>query len=188
MLGNISGVKSAVIRITRTIKRQESCQSSLLLKKEDARKEMNRSAKFRAWNRVLSISLILVMLGALGVLVNVVATPKTMGGFTEFYMLGENGEATYDLKRVKVGEEKSLIVGVVNREQQRMLYRIEVATSGRRISEEVSLQLENNEGWEGILPFTPMVIGGNQKVELLLYKQGQNEPCGNLHLWIDIIE
>ena len=188
MLGNISGVKSAVIRITRTIKRQESCQSSLLLKKEDARKEMNRSAKFRAWNRVLSISLILVMLGALGVLVNVVATPKTMGGFTEFYMLGENGEATYYPERVMVGEESYLTVGVVNREQQRVLYQIEITASGTRISEGISLQLENNEEWVGVLSFTPVVVSEKQEVELLLYKQGQNEPYGDLHLWLDIIE
>lgn len=149
---------------------------------------MNRSAKFRTWDRIVVVALVLAIFGSLGAFIYVIATPKTMGEFTEFYILGENGEATYYPERVTAGEESHLTVGVVNREGQKVLYRIEVVARGMSIREEFSLQLENNEEWVGILPFIPMVVGEEQKVELLLYKQGQNEPCGNLHLWLDIIE
>ena len=55
------------------------------------------------WNRVLYITLVLALLGALGTLGYIIATPKAGERFTEFYLLGLEGKATDYPKELKVG-------------------------------------------------------------------------------------
>lgn len=70
----------------------------------------------------LSIVLILAILAALGTLGYVIATLKVGERFTEFYILGLEGEAEGYPKELVVGEEAKVIVGIVNREQEDMSY------------------------------------------------------------------
>ena len=78
----------------------------------------------------LSIVLILAILAALGTLGDVIATPKVGERFTEFYILGLEGEAEGYPKELVVGEEAKVIVGIVNREQEDMSYWVEVIVDG----------------------------------------------------------
>ena len=50
------------------------------------------------------------------------------------------------------------------------------------------LELGHDERWEEIVSFTPDRAGDNQKVEFLLYKNGENEPYLKLHLWLKVKE
>ena len=45
-----------------------------------------------------------------------------------------------------------------------------------------------NEGeWEEEIGFIPKIAGENQRVEFLLYKNGETEPCFDpIHLWVDV--
>ena len=65
-----------------------------------------------AWDKVLSIVLVTAILGALGMLIYVVAVPKTIGEFTEFYILGLGGKATDYPQRLVVGDEGKVITGI----------------------------------------------------------------------------
>ena len=77
------------------------------------------------------------------------------------------------------------MVCIVNREQEVTTYRVEVRIDGVLSSWVGPVVLEPDEKWEEIMGFTPDRAGDKQKVEFLLYKQGQSEVSQRLHLWLD---
>ena len=141
------------------------------------------------WNRVLSFILVMAILGALGMLGYVIATPVAGEKFTEFYILGLQGKATDYPTELKVGEEGKVIVGIVNQEQERVTYRVKVRINGEEINQTEPIMLEHGDKSERIISFTPTKAGEKHKVEFLLYKDGKYEPCLEpLHLWLDVTE
>ncbi len=140
-----------------------------------------------AWDKVLSVVLVVAMIGALGMLGYVIATPKVGERFTEFYILGMEGEAADYPQVLTVGEEGKVIVGIVNSEHERVSYHIEVMIGNAKNNEVGPIELEHDEKWEGIVVFTPNEPDEGQKVEFLLYKNGEVEPSvESLYLWIDV--
>ena len=139
-------------------------------------------------NRILSIIFIAAILGAVGTLSSVIATPKVGEKFTEFQVLGLEGKATDYPRELKVGEEGRVIVGIINREHETVSYRMEVRIDGVKHKELGALVLEHDERWEEIVSFSPDRAGDSQKVEFLLYKNGENEPYLKLHLWLKVKE
>ena len=142
-----------------------------------------------AWDKVLSVALVIAVLGALGMLGYVLATPKVGEEFTEFYIVGQEGEATDYLEELKVGEVGRVVVGVINREYRTVSYRVEVRVDGVKNNDVEPPALENNEKWEGEISLVPEVAGESQKVEFFLYKDGEAQPClSPLRLWIDVTQ
>ncbi|MCL0052922.1 DUF1616 domain-containing protein [Dehalococcoidales bacterium] len=139
-----------------------------------------------AWDKVLSITLVIAILGAVGVLGYVIATPKVGERFTQFYILGLEGKAVDYPRELRVGEEGRVMVGIINNEHRIVNYRVEVRINGIRNSEIGPVVLEHDKKWEGEVSFTPEVAGKEQKVEFLLYKDREAEPYLKLHLWIDV--
>ena len=140
------------------------------------------------WDKVLYVLLVLVILGALGTLGYIIATPKVGERFTEFYILGMGGKAAEYPKELVVGEEGKVIVGIINHEHEPTTYRVEVKIDGEKGSEIEPVVLEHDEKWEEEISFVPKVAGQNQKVDFLLYKEGEGEVYQRLHLWVDVIE
>ena len=139
-------------------------------------------------DKILSVILIVVVLGTIGTLGYVVATPKIGEKFTEFYILGPEGKAEGYPKELLVGQEVKVIVGVVNREYETVSYRVEVTIDGIRHNEIDPVVLGHEDRWKREVSFTPARLGNNQKVEFLLYKQEQSEAYRSLHLWVNVIE
>ena len=137
-------------------------------------------------DKVLSIVLVVAILGALGTLIYVIATPKVGERFTEFYILGPEGKATDYATELRIGEDGRVIVGIVNREYRRVSYRVEIAIDGARSEEIGPIVLEHGEKWEGEASFTPTRIGDNQQVQFLLYEEGKSFFKEQLHLWINV--
>lgn len=140
------------------------------------------------WDKALSIILVITIVGALGMLGYVLATPRAGERFTEFYLLGLSGEAIDYPEELAVGEEGKVLVAIVNWERETMAYRVEVMIDRAKNNEIGPVTLEHNGKWEGLVGFTLNRTGDNQKVEFLLYKQGQNKAYTRLHLWVDVIE
>jgi len=139
------------------------------------------------WGKVLAITVVVAILATLGTLGYVIATPKVGETFTEFYILGQDGKAANYPKELKVGEKGEVIVGVVNHEGKEVSYRVEVVVGSQESTEVGPVVLVNEQKWEGEVSFVPEVAGENQKVEFLLYKDGEVEPCLEpLHLWVDV--
>lgn len=139
-------------------------------------------------DKALSIVLMLSILGATGVLFYVVAAPRAGEQFTEFYILGPEGEAKDYPKKLVVGEEAIVTLGIVNHEGQEMSYHIEVVIDGVKNGELGPLLLADNEEKEEEVGLVPQKAGDNQRVEFLLYKDGEGKPYATLHLFIDARE
>jgi uncharacterized membrane protein len=139
-----------------------------------------------AWDRVLSIALIIVILGAIGTLCYVTITPGTGEKFTEFYARAVEGEATNYPQELNSGEPFDVMIAIVNHEQQEMSYRVEIHLEGTPIGELGPVILEPEQEWEQVFGFTPVKTGDNQIVEFLLYQQGQSEIYRSLHLKFNV--
>lgn len=142
-----------------------------------------------AWDKALSVVLALTILGSLATVGYVIAVPKAGESFSELYILGLEGEAADYPGELVVGEEGRVIVGISNNEHKTVSYRVEVRMDGDKNNEVGPIVLEHDDGWEGEVSFVPQVPGENQKVEFLLYKNGEASPCLKpLHLWVDVIQ
>jgi len=139
-------------------------------------------------NKGLSITLILVILGTLGTLGYAISIREVGERFTQFYVLGLEGKPEGYPDRLKVGEEANVIVGIINKEGEAVSYRMEVTGNGITGEEIGLLILAHEDKWEREISFTPTEAGKNQKVEFLLYKQGESNPYREVHFWIEVIE
>ena len=116
----------------------------------------------------------IAMLGTLGTLAYTQITPKEKESFTEFYILGPLGTAAAYPLDVKVGEESTLTVGIINHEGQETNYQIELIVDGQKVSKIGPIAILDEEKWETEVRFVAQRAGVDQKVELLLYKGGIN--------------
>jgi len=146
-------------------------------------------------DKALSIVLAVAILGAIVTLAYVLATPRIGERFTEFYVLGPGGKAENYPTALRVGEEGQVIVGVVNREHESADYRVEIWIDGERAKlrilgedrDDVSFELEHERKWERVIGFVPQEAG-TQKVEFVLYRDGDLYFESPLHLWVDVEE
>ena len=117
-----------------------------------------------------------------------IAAPKAGQSFTEFYILGLSGKAGETAgypRKLGVGEEGKLIAGIVNNEFQTARYQIEVRIDGVKNNEVDGIRLEDGEKWEHQVSSMPGAAG-IQKVEFLLYKNGELDPgLIPLRLWVE---
>ena len=137
-------------------------------------------------NRALAIILIAAVSAALGALVYTIANPPAEVRFTEFYLLGLEGKAIDYSTELKVVDEGRVIVGVINREQEKATYHVEITIDGVKNSEMGSMTLEHGEKWEEVASFIPKRVGNGQKVEFLLYRLNQDDIYRRVHLWVDV--
>jgi len=137
-------------------------------------------------SKTLSIVLGLIILGAIAALIYVVAVPAPEDSFTEFYILGPGGEAADYPAQLKAGEEGAVIMVIVNREHEMASYRVETRIGGVTRGELGPIMLEHGGRFERFVSFTLEKPGTEQKVEFLLYKQGQSGIYESLHLLVDV--
>jgi len=128
----------------------------------------------------------LAILLALGTLIYAMATPRAGGQFTEFYILGPSGQAIDYPENLVVGERAEVIVGITNGEQEAITYRVAVVNQGAEINELGPITLEHNDRFEQRIGFTIDSPGESQRVEFLLYKQGQSQVYKSLYIPVDV--
>lgn len=139
-------------------------------------------------DRVLSVALVVVIIVALGVLGYVIVSPKAGDKFTEFYVLDTAGEMADYPQEISVGMAGNVVLRIVNHEYQEVSYRVEIRSSGVIIKEVGLVKLEHGQNWEQEVDFIPVSVGGNQKVEFILFKGGEDKPYLLLHLWVNVRE
>lgn len=136
--------------------------------------------------KILSLILVFVILGTIGVLVYTIAVPKTGERFTEFYVLDSKGEVDDSPLEINLGDTVAVTLGIVNHEQRDTIYNIEIRIDGITAMTIKSPLLSNDEKYETIATFEPQKVGDNQKVEFLLFKNEETEPYTQLHIWVDV--
>ena len=136
----------------------------------------------------MSIFLALAIVGAVAAIIYTVVVPVPRETFTEFFILDTGGKATDYPAQLKLGEEAGLILGIGNQEQIAVSYRVEIKIDGVTNGGLGPIALSHNEKFEQLVTFTPDKAGEKQKVEFLLYKQGETGVYQSLHLWVDVAE
>jgi uncharacterized membrane protein len=163
--------------------------------------------------RGLFIVLIIVVLGVLGTIGYVIATPKAGQKFTEFYILGINRQTTdyptdftlgngqvvsvkYGNQSIGVTEQWGRVtLVIVNHEGQDTIYTVTMQIAGTQVGipfqgntlDSVGpIALTPEAEWEQEIGIMPQHTGNNQKVKIFLYKDGGSEPYLDLSLWINV--
>lgn len=106
--------------------------------------------------------------------------------FTEFYVLGPDGQADAYPGPLSPGESARVILGLVNREGQDADYRIVIRMDGREQAQIDGLRLADGQRWQRGVFLVPTREEGLQKVEFLLYRQGDSTPYRRLRLWLEV--
>ncbi|MFA5309413.1 MAG: DUF1616 domain-containing protein [Dehalococcoidales bacterium] len=148
---------------------------------------MDKRAEAKALQRLFTAILVLATVGALAVLIyNITAGPPET--LTEFYILdGEGRTADYPFQ-LKAGEEASLTLGIINREQATLSYRVEININGAPEDILGPITLAADEKHEQQVTFTLENPGQQQRIDFFLYKQGQDEVLESLYLLVNVTE
>lgn len=141
-------------------------------------------------DKILSISLVIAVMIALGSIGYVVAMPKHEQLFTEFYILSPEGKAEDYPRQVVPGEPVEIIIGIVNHEDIVISYLVDIKGDGIENKQISTEEMANEEKWEEIVSFIPQSSGDGQKVEFWLYRTGEAEPYLEepLCLYLDVTE
>ena len=133
----------------------------------------------------LVVVIILAIVTGIGVFGYMLTKPVEKLPFTEFYILGiDNMTDNYPLE-VKLGEEGSVIVGIVNHEHEEIDYRLEVSLGTSKLYEVSLITLEPEEAWHREIRFAPEQAIERQKVEFRLIK-GSDKSSETRYLWLDV--
>ncbi|GBF33935.1 hypothetical protein DCCM_3046 [Desulfocucumis palustris] len=144
--------------------------------------------KLSRLDKILSVALVVSIVFAAGSLYYVATTPKTGEEFTEFYILGPGGKAEGYPGDMGTGEEKKVILGIVNHEYRPVYYTAEVRMNGYVKSRLGPFKLNHEEKKEEPVGFSAYEPHDNMKVEFLLFKNGGSNPYRSLHLWVNVHE
>lgn len=111
---------------------------------------------------------------------------QTANPYTEFYVVGTEGNASGYPMNLTVGETGEFVVGITNHEHEAMDYAV-VATLGERPVGNRSVRVANEQTWEDTVSFTAQEPG-DHRLRLLLYKGGtvEGEPDDFLRLWVTV--
>jgi uncharacterized membrane protein len=137
-------------------------------------------------DRALTIILVITIIISISALIYVIVTPKQGEKFTEFYILGPGGKAYDYPTQVLPGNNSMVIVGVVNHEYSPINYTMSMVLTNETILNE-DMTLEHNQTWEKPVSYRLNKTGDFQKLEFLLYKEGNfTAPYRDLHLWVNV--
>ncbi|WP_081882645.1 DUF1616 domain-containing protein [Methanobacterium sp. SMA-27] len=137
-------------------------------------------------SRILSIILIISIILAIGTTAYIIVKPKQGETFTEFYLLGPGGKASDYPTNLTVGQNASVIIGVVNHEYKTVDYNVVVTSDGVIMSEQ-NITLTNGNKTE--IPYNFTVSStGTKKIEFLLYKLPDTTNIyRSLHLFVNVV-
>jgi uncharacterized membrane protein len=139
-------------------------------------------------DKALTILLVISIILSVSALIYVIVTPKQGEKFTEFYILGKKGMAYDYPTSVQAGSSSTVIVGVVNHEYILVNYTMHLSLNNSTILGK-EMALEHNQTWEEPVSYILNKPGDSQKLEFLLYKEGNfTAPYRDLHLWVNVSE
>jgi uncharacterized membrane protein len=153
-------------------------------------REMIFPASESRFNKGLTSVLIIALLVFSAALTYAVLRPENGEHFTEFYILGPQGTAEHYPTQYVLGQQKPVIVGIVNNEQHDQSYDFVVTLNSSTkqttlYSEQVTVA--NNQTWEKAISLKPDQTGSNMEIEFLLYlDHNHTSPYRTTHLWVNV--
>jgi len=131
------------------------------------------------WNRqttIGSVVLMVIILGAIGILVYFASHPQPADAYTEFYLSPVTGEDLSYLSTLHLGQEAEVDVEVVSHELVAANYQIDVLLNGVSYKKLDKKLLQPGEKSMQMVSFTFAEMGLKQKVEFVLYKDAYLKP------------
>ena len=118
-------------------------------------------------DRTISIIIgIFLIIGFIGI-AYISSTPYEVDNYTEFYLLGPDGNAGNYPTNLTTGETGKLTLGIVNHEYSNTSYLLKITKNNETLKEE-SFTLENNQNKS--MPFEFKAETGQYKIQFDLYK------------------
>jgi uncharacterized membrane protein len=136
-------------------------------------------------SKILTIILILSIILAISTTAYILVKPKQGETFTEFYLLGPGGKVSDYPTNLTLGQNASVIIGIINHENKTVNYLLVVTSESNVISEQ---NITLTEGNKTEIPYTfAEDTAGTKKVEFLLYKTPDTTNIyRSLHLFVNI--
>lgn len=128
------------------------------------------------------------IIGVMYLAVNPLET--TTEPYTEFYILGPEGNASGYPTNLIVGETGQFTVGISNHEHEKMRYTVVLILENETITQWM-VTVAEGETWEDTFSFTPDETG-RKRLRVLLYRgevaDVSTKPYRNLRLWVNMSE
>jgi len=141
-------------------------------------------------NKALSIVLVIVVLASTLLLSYAISATKQGESFTELYILAQDGKASNYTSTLKMGKPNPLTVCIANHEKKDTTYNLVIALNDSKRSQSLyshQLKLSDNETWKNTVNVTPDRAGENQKLEFLLYVEGNTSNLyRECYLWVNV--
>ena len=137
-------------------------------------------------DKTISVILLVLLIVLIAATVYITVNPKSGEKFTEFYILGQNGQAGNYPTNLTLGETGNVTVGIVNREQSTTNYNMVIELNGNILNNQ-TFTLQKNETKLVPFNFTSNQTGSNMKMEFLLYKLPNNtQAYRSLNLFVTV--
>jgi uncharacterized membrane protein len=151
------------------------------------RREREKHREPGAADKILTYALLALLLLCIAAVAYIVLNPPMGEKFTEFYILGPEEKAYNYPVNLSVGQNGTVVIGIVNKEQEPMEYTLKIVYDNETLQEK-TVPLTEIQSYKARFTFTPHAAGERKKMEFLLYRQGNSTVYRNLHLWIDVKE
>ena len=140
-------------------------------------------------SRVLTVVATLLLLSSVGAAVFAADAPSaTSEPYTEFYVLGPNGDASNYPKNLTVGEQGRFVVGISNHEHRDVTYTL-VLRLGDQLTQRRPVTVAQGETWEREIAVSPRVPG-RARLRLLLYRGSDASldatPYRRIGFWVNV--
>jgi len=106
--------------------------------------------------------------------------------FTEFYLLGQEGKAENYPRELYLGQEVTVVVGIVNSEYKPISYKLEIVEDDRKELELFPILLQHREKWEQPVKFKASKVGTKQRVDFRLFRDEDTSIYRSLYIWVDV--
>lgn len=142
--------------------------------------QRQRAERVLTW--VLAIALALSLAGVVYV---ALVPPQTGTAFTEFYLLGPDGNASGYPTNLTTNETGTVIVGISNHERKSVEYRMRVTRNGTQTTER-TVSVADGDTSEFQVNLTAPADPGRYRVRFLLFNETSSDPDLQTRLWIQV--
>ena len=147
----------------------------------------------RRWTSVEKAFLAIPVLVAMGVgvfLYILITAPAPTHLFTEFYLLDASGSTRDYPSKLEPGQDVTVTLGIVNREEKPLGYTIRAFLSGKEVGDWGSVSLKESEKWERVLTVEGqnLLLNSEEKEKLAFHLHKVPErgtPYETVFLWVE---
>jgi len=127
-------------------------------------------------NKIISAVLITAITICAGLIVYLAVTPQPSERFSEFYLLGKQGTASDYPSQTVSGQTVSVIVGIINNEEELSDYTVLIKENDAIIKSITVGTLKDGQKWEQPVEFSLNNAGDGRRVNFYLHKDGVSVP------------